>query len=56
MFLVDVAQKARNRRSDLETDRFRETIRRRIMPPAICGLRLAPTSGISATTELWPSG
>ena len=56
MFLEDVAQKARNRRSELETRHFRETIPRRIAPPAICGLRLAPTSGISATMELWPSG
>ena len=27
-----------------------------IRPPAICRLRLAPVSGISAPTELWPSG
>jgi hypothetical protein len=34
-----------------------ETLNRpRIRQPQICRLRLAPTSGISALTELWPSG
>jgi hypothetical protein len=47
---------ARNYRSKAKTRRYDEAKQPGIRRPEICCLRLAPVSGISATTELWPSG
>jgi hypothetical protein len=53
---MDVAQMARKSRPNAKTWRHDEANRRGIQWSEICCLRLAPVSGISATTELWPSG
>jgi hypothetical protein len=51
-----VAQKARKPHLKAEFRRTDQSKRAGIGRSGICCLRLAPTSGISAATELWPSG
>ena len=53
-FWKDVAQIARNHRSKAKTRCHDEGKQPGIPRSEICCLRLAPVSGISATTELWP--